>query len=90
MNKQQLASKIWQSANKMRAKIAAHEYKDYILGFIFYKFLSDKELGLLKEDNMPDEEIIALTEDDDDAVNYIQNEIGYFIAYNNLFLNRLY
>ena len=40
MNKQQLAAKIWESANKMRSKIEANEYKDYILGFIFYKFLS--------------------------------------------------
>ena len=30
MNKQQLASKIWESANKMRSKIEANEYKDYI------------------------------------------------------------
>ena len=30
MNKQQLASKIWKSANKMRSKIEANEYKDYI------------------------------------------------------------
>jgi len=37
MNKQQLASKIWESANKMRSKIEANEYKDYILGFIFLK-----------------------------------------------------
>ena len=42
MNKQQLANKIWESANKMRSKIEANEYKDYILGFIFSKFLSDK------------------------------------------------
>ena len=40
MNKQQLASRIWESANKMRSKIEANEYKDYILGFIFYKYLS--------------------------------------------------
>ena len=39
MNKQQLASKIWESANKMRSKIEANEYKDYILGFIYKKFL---------------------------------------------------
>ena len=37
MNKQQLAAKIWESANKMRSKIEANEYKDYILGFIFYR-----------------------------------------------------
>ena len=48
MNKQQLANKIWESANKMRSKIEANEYKDYILGFIFYKFLSDKEVTYLK------------------------------------------
>jgi len=44
MNKQQLAAKIWQSDNRMRSKIEANEYKDYILGFIFYIFLSNKEL----------------------------------------------
>ncbi len=43
MNKRQLASKIWESTNKMRLKIEAYEYEDYILGFIFYKFLSNKE-----------------------------------------------
>ena len=45
MNKQQLAAKIWESANKMRSKIEANEYKDYILGFIFYKFLSETEIA---------------------------------------------
>ncbi|WP_416738738.1 type I restriction-modification system subunit M [Mycoplasma sp. 005V] len=43
MNKQQLANAIWASANRMRSKIDANEYKDYILGFIFYKFLSEQE-----------------------------------------------
>ena len=42
MNKQQLAAKIWESANRMRSKIEANEYKDYILGFIFYKYLSSR------------------------------------------------
>lgn len=55
MNKQRLASKIWESANKMRSKIEANEYKDYILGFIFYKFLSDKELKYLRENDWTDE-----------------------------------
>ena len=43
MNKQQLASKIWETANNLRSKIKANEYKDYILGFMFYKYLSDNE-----------------------------------------------
>lgn len=86
MNKQQLAAKIWQSANKMRSKIEANEYKDYILGFIFYKFLSDKlekfalEQGLEKS-NFADE----LTEANVDLVNHIKRNLGYFISYEHLF-----
>ncbi len=85
MNKQQLASKIWESANKMRSKIEANEYKDYILGFIFYKFLSDKELKYLKENDWTDEYLPAVTEEDKETVENVQNNIGYFISYENLF-----
>ena len=60
MNKQQLANKIWASANKMRSKIEANEYKDYILGLIFYKFLSDNEENYLKSIGWTDEDIVAL------------------------------
>lgn len=85
MNKQQLAAKIWESANKMRSKIEANEYKDYILGFMFYKFLSDKELSFLQENDFTKEDIAALTEEDTDTVKFIQDGIGYFIAHKNLF-----
>lgn len=85
MNKQQLANKIWESANKMRSKIEANEYKDYILGFIFYKFLSDKELKYLKQNDWTDEYLPALTETDAETVLSVQRNIGYFIAYENLF-----
>lgn len=53
MNKQQIANRIWASANKMRSKIEANEYKDYILGLIFYKFLSDKEEDFLRRECFP-------------------------------------
>lgn len=85
MNKQQLASKIWESANKMRSKIEANEYKDYILGFIFYKFLSDKEVKFLKENDFTKEDIEMISEDDQETVRYVQERIGYFISYENLF-----
>ena len=85
MNKQQLASKIWESANKMRSKIEANEYKDYILGFIFYKFLSDKEVKYLKNNDWTDEYLCSLTEDDRETVESVQKNIGYFISYDNLF-----
>ena len=64
MNKQQHASKIWQSANKMRSKIEANEYKDYILGFIFYKFLSEQEERFLLAIGMTAQDLPLVTEDD--------------------------
>ena len=85
MNKQQLASKIWESANKMRSKIEANEYKDYILGFIFYKFLSDKEVKYLKENDWTDDYLPNVTEDDAETIENVQKNIGYFISYDNLF-----
>ena len=86
MNKQQLASKIWESANKMRSKIEANEYKDYILGFMFYKFLSDKEADQLKKEGWSEEDMKeALTEEQPQIVEYCQKNFGYFIAYKDLF-----
>lgn len=71
MNKQQLASRIWASANKMRSKIEANEYKDYILGFIFYKFLSEKEENFLRSQGMSDEDMAFVTEDDIETVEFL-------------------
>lgn len=85
MNKQQLAAKIWESANKMRSKIEANEYKDYILGFIFYKFLSEKEVKYLKTNDWTDEYLPELKEEDTETVISIQKNLGYFISYENLF-----
>jgi len=85
MNKQQLAAKIWESANQMRSKIEANEYKDYILGFIFYKYLSDKLVREAKKDDFTDDDIKNLNESDQEIVNHFKNNIGYFISYENLF-----
>jgi len=85
MNKQQLAAKIWESANKMRSKIEANEYKDYILGFIFYKFLSDKEVKFFLHEGFTEADIKKVSEKDKDTVKYTQDNIGYFIAYSDLF-----
>ena len=90
MNKQQLANKIWESANRMRSKIEANEYKDYILGFIFYKFLSDKEVAFLKKDCYEDADIQEHAhENNEQLVDYCQQHLGYFIAYDNLFFTWL-
>ncbi|MDF1755875.1 MAG: type I restriction-modification system subunit M [Verrucomicrobiales bacterium] len=85
MNKQQLAAKIWESANQMRSKIEANEYKDYILGFIFYKYLSDKLVGYARDQDFSDEDIAALSEEDEETADYLKRNVGYFIAHENLF-----
>ena len=100
MNKQQLANKIWASANKMRSKIDANEYKDYILGLIFYKFLSDNEVnyilkdmkGATDEDKQAALESLVENYEDENSkliIDYCRNNIGYFIEYKNLFFTWL-
>lgn len=90
MNKQQLANKIWASANKMRSKIDANDYKDYILGLIFYKFLSDNEVNYLLKNGWTEDNLKNLVENHEDEdsrliMAYCKRNIGYFIEYKNLF-----
>ena len=91
MNKQQLANKIWASANKMRSKIEANEYKDYILGLIFYKFLSDTEVKYFTEVcDWEEDELCELVENYEDinmknAIAECQQQVGFFIEYKYLF-----
>ena len=40
--KKRLEQQLWNIANELRGKMDADEFRDYILGFIFYKYLSDK------------------------------------------------
>ncbi len=41
--KRQLEQQLWNIANELRGKMNADEFRDYILGFIFYKYLSEKQ-----------------------------------------------
>lgn len=86
MNKQQLAQKIWASANQMRSKIEANEYKDYILGFIFYKYLSDKEVKFLKENDYDDELLKTVSEEDDETVKWVQENMATLLPIKTSFL----
>ena len=91
MNKQHLANRIWASANNMRNKIEANEYKDYILGLIFYKFLSDTEVKYFTEIcEWEEDELPELVENYEDlnmknAIKECQEHIGFFIEYKYLF-----
>ena len=41
-HKQELEKRLWAIANELRGNMGADEFRDYILGFIFFKFLSEK------------------------------------------------
>ena len=53
---QQLEKQLWNTANTLRGKMNADEFRDYILGFVFYKCLSENLLikanELLGQDNL--------------------------------------
>jgi type I restriction enzyme M protein len=55
-HKKQLEQKLWDITNALRGKMDADEFRDYILGFIFFKYLSERmhlyANSLLSEDNM--------------------------------------
>ena len=52
----ELQKKLWSIANDLRGNMDASEFRNYILGLIFYRFLSEKTeeevAELLKEDNI--------------------------------------
>lgn len=85
MNKQELASRIWQIADDLRGTMEASEYKDYILGFIFYKYLSDHEYDFLIREGYEEEDIQYISEENTEEVEWIKDNLGYFIAPENLF-----
>jgi type I restriction enzyme M protein len=87
MNKQQLAAKIWAGANELRGKVSASSYKDYMIGLIFYKYISEKEEKYLREKLYFEtvDDFKELAEQDTETVSNCQHNIGYFISYTDLF-----
>jgi type I restriction enzyme M protein len=52
--KQQLETQLWNIANTLRGKMDADDFRDYILGFIFYKYLSEKMYSYANDILLPD------------------------------------
>ena len=46
---EEIKRRLWDGANNLRGTMDASRYKDYMLGLMFYKFLSDKTLQTFKE-----------------------------------------
>jgi type I restriction enzyme M protein len=89
--KRKLENQLMAVANVLRGRMNADEYKDYILGFIFYKYLSEKlhahANGLLSSEDIEDKDYINLK--DDEFITEIRDdallELGYFLKPNELF-----
>lgn len=90
--KKQLQAQLWNVANELRGKMGADEFRDYILGFIFYKYLSEKiELyanDKLESDHLRYDQIIGHAKEGD----YIEalrsaalDKLGYFLPPSELF-----
>lgn len=87
--KKLLEAQLWGIANLLRGKISADDYRDYILGFIFYKYLSEKQViyanSLLKGEKVTD--YTQLT--DAELLDAIREEsllsLGYFLMPHQLF-----
>lgn len=91
--KKQLEQQLWNIANTLRGKMNADEFRDYILGFIFYKYLSEKmEIfanDILKQDKIKFREIKLKTANAKEFLEAIKEEalekLGYFLKPEELF-----
>lgn len=92
-NKQQLEQQLWNIANTLRGKMGADDFRDYILGFIFYKYLSERMHSyadkILKPNGIQYRDI---DKDSDQGKEYLEaireealNKLGYFLKPAELF-----
>ena len=86
----ELYQALWNSADILRSKMDANEYKSYLLGLVFYKYLSDKMLiyavDMLEEETSDLEEMQILYEEafkdediKDDLIDSIKDQFSYYI-----------
>lgn len=91
--KKKLEQKLWDIANTLRGKMNADEFRDYILGFIFYKYLSERlhlyANSILTEDGI---DFADIKENTDEGRAYLQavadaaiEQLGYFLKPSELF-----
>jgi type I restriction enzyme M protein len=91
--KKQLEQQLWNIANTLRGKMNADEFRDYILGFIFYKYLAEK-MEIYANDILQADGIAYKTikEDTENGKAYIEaireaslEKLGYFLKPSELF-----
>lgn len=89
---QDLYSRLWDGANQLRGSMEASKYKDYMLGIMFYKFLSDKTLqSFAKSVEINDRAYETYMQyADDDAImaeiyKALVEDLGYYVQPNDLY-----
>ncbi|NEW60243.1 type I restriction-modification system subunit M [Sulfurovum sp. bin170] len=91
--KKQLEQQLWNIANTLRGKMDADEFRDYILGFIFYKYLSEKMQNhadhILQEDELIYDNIDEQSTEGQEYLEAIKEDsleqLGYFLKPSELF-----
>lgn len=89
----ELHKTIWQIANDLRGSVDGWDFKNYVLGFLFYRFISEDLAAHLKtfeaEAGNEDFDYASIADEDvdDDARNQTISEKGYFIYPSELFKN---
>jgi type I restriction enzyme M protein len=92
-SKKILQTQLWNIANTLRGKMGADEFRDYILGFIFYKYLSERMHlfadNILKHDGIKFDQIDETTDEGKAMLKDIEQEsvdgLGYFLKPSELF-----
>ena len=88
----QLQAQLWNIANTLRGKMDADDFRDYILGFIFYKYLSTKMELYANEILEPDHLKFRDLEGHEQEEAYLEavkhaalDKLGYFLLPSELF-----
>jgi type I restriction enzyme M protein len=92
-HKKQLQTQLWNIANTLRGKMGADEFRDYILGFIFYKYLSERMHlfadEILEHDGITFDQIDEGTAEGQEMLEAIKENsverLGYFLKPSELF-----
>ncbi|MBS4193221.1 type I restriction-modification system subunit M [Bacillus sp. FJAT-49705] len=86
---EEIKRRLWDGASELRGSMDASRYKDYMLGLMFYKFLSDKTLetfkvtsglGQMAESELVEEYTKAKAEYGEQLDKMIQNVLGYYVS----------
>lgn len=96
MTSEEIKRKLWEGANELRGAIDASKYKDYMLGLMFYKFLSEKTLeeyrNIADKEELTTSELLAAYHEEyaneeyrEDILSLVKNNLGYVILPEHLY-----